>query len=95
MLGNEPLEEEIPIDREDLMVETQMVFDLYDKLSARWEGMSGSYLGKDLILLPVLFNEFNIEDYIRKYAWHIIPIIDSYVAEDVAEKIKRKTKGTP
>lgn len=95
MLGNEPLEEEIPIDREDLMVETQMIFDIYDKLPAKWEGMSGTYVGKDLLLLPILFDEYDIEHYIKRYAWHIIPIIDSYVSEDIAEKVKRKTKGTP
>lgn len=93
MMGNKPLEEEIPIDREDLAVETQMVFNLYDKLPAKWEGMSGSYLGKDLLLLPVLCDIYDTEDYIIKYAWHVIPIIDSYVAEDIAQKIKRKTKG--
>ena len=54
--------------------------------------MSGTYMGKNLILLPVLCDEFHIEPYIRKYAWHIIPIIDGYVAEDIAEKIKRKGK---
>jgi len=95
MMNSEPLEEEIPIDREDLFVETQIVFDLYDKLQSTWDGMSGTYLGKNLILLPVLFDEFNIENYNRKYAWHIIPIIDSFVAEDIAQKIKRNSKGTP
>jgi len=93
MMGSEPLEEEMPAERGDLYIETQMVLNLYDKLPAKWEGMSGSYLGKDLLLLPILCEEFDIEDCIRKYAWNIIPIIDSYVAQDIAEKIKRQSKG--
>ena len=95
MLGTEPKEEEIPIQREDFYLETQIVFDLYDKLPSKWEGFSGHYLGKDLLLLPVLFEEFEIEKYIRKYAWQIIPTIDAYVAEDIAKKIKSKSKGAP
>ncbi len=95
MLGNEPLEEQIPIDREDLYLETQMVFNLYDKLQAQWEGFSGHYLGKNLTLLPILFEEYEIENDIRKYAWDIIPIIDNFVAQDIADKIKSKTKGAP
>jgi len=93
MMGSEPIEEEIPVEKEDLSLETQIVFDMYDKLQANWEGMSGTYLGKNLVLLPVLFKQFNIENYIKKYAWHVIPIIDSYVAQDIANKIKRNTKG--
>lgn len=94
-MGSEPIEEEMPVDREDLYWETQMVFRLFDILPSKWEGFSGQYMGKDLILLPVLFKEFKIEKYIRKYAWNIIPIIDSFIAEDVAQKIKRRTKKAP
>lgn len=93
MLGTEPVEEEVPITREDLGWETQFVFYIYDKLPAKWEGFSGQYMGKELLLLPVLFDQYEVEDYIRKYAWDIIPVIDSFVAEDVAKKIKSKTKG--
>lgn len=92
MLGSEPVEEEIPCTREDLAVETQMVLNLYDKLQANWEGMSGQYLGKNLMLLPTLFDEFEFDVSMRKYAWFIIPIMDAYVAEDIAKKIKAKSK---
>jgi hypothetical protein len=95
MLGSEPLDEEIPIERSDLYTETQLVLDLYDKLQAKWEGMSGQFLGKELMLLPVLFKEYKTPKYLRQYAWDIIPFIDNFVAEDVAAKIKRKSKGAP
>lgn len=95
MLNTDPIEEEVPIDREDLALETQIIFNIYDKLPTKWEGFSGQYLGKDLVLLPILFDEYNIDLSIRKYAWNIIPLIDIFVAEDIAEKIKRRnrTKG--
>lgn len=88
-MGSEPIEEEVPISREDLCTETQQVFDLYDILPAKWEGMSGHYMGKDLLLLPILFKEFKIPKYLRKYAWHIIPIVDNFVSQDIAKKIKQ------
>jgi hypothetical protein len=92
MLGNEPLEEEIPYSREDLTLETQTIFEIYDLLPAKWEGFSGQYLGKELILLDKLFEVFDLENYEQKYAWKIIPIIDSIIAEDISKKIKAKTK---
>lgn len=92
MFHTEPDEDEIPIAREDLSYETQVVFNIYDKLPAKWEGFAGVYLGKELLLLPILFKEFNIERPIQKYAWTIIPIIDAYVAEDISRKIKAKSK---
>lgn len=95
MLNTEPKEDEIPLERSDLALETEIVFDLYDKLPANWEGMSGQYLGKELILLPILFKEFKVEKSIRKYAWSIIPIIDNFMAKDIADKIKSKSKGAP
>jgi hypothetical protein len=94
ILGSSPIEEEIPYSREDLTLQTQWVLNLYDLLPDRWEGMSGTYLGKDLNLLPVLFSEFNAEKHDRMYAWKIIPVIDNFVSQDVAAKVKAK-KGTP
>jgi hypothetical protein len=90
MLNADPKEDEIPLERADLTLETQIIFDLYDKLPSRWEGFSGQYLGKDLVLLPILLNEFKVELSIRKYAWDIIPVIDNFMAKDIASKIKRK-----
>lgn len=92
MMGSEPLEEEIPVDREDLSIETQLVLSVYDKLPSKWEGFSGNYLGKDLMVLPILMDEYKFDKGMRRYAFEIIPIIDSFVAEDIALKIKAKSK---
>lgn len=92
MLNSTPKEEEIPVGREDLSYETQMVFFLYDKLPSKWEGFSGTYLGKELTILPLLLEEYKYEASLRRYCWDIIPIIDNFVAEDIAKKLKVKTK---
>lgn len=92
LLGTEPDPEQVPCSREDLFYDTQQVFELYDILPAKWEGFSGHYMGKDLQLLPVLFDTFNIDRPTQLYCWKIIPMIDNLVAEDVARQIKSKTK---
>ena len=91
-VGSKPLEEEMPVERGDLFIETQEVFELYDYLKADWEGFSGTYMGKDVNLLPTLFDVFDTPIEIKKYAFLIIPHIDIHVANDIARKMKSKTK---
>ena len=47
-LGNEPLEEEIPVAYEELLLEVQEAISVYRKLQDSWDMMSGTYLGKNL-----------------------------------------------
>lgn len=89
MMGSEPLEEEIPLERTDLLMDTQLAFSVYDKLQSNWEGFSGSYLGKDLSILPSLMEDYQIPLESRKYIWEVIPVIDHYVGKDIARKIKQ------
>ena len=95
LLKNEPIEEEIPVDRGDLKIDTQLAFQVYDKLQAKWEGMSGSYLGKDLSLIPILMDHYKFDKSLKYYVWEIIPIIDNIVAKDISEQQKRSSRGTP
>jgi hypothetical protein len=92
LLKSEPIEEEIPIEREDLNIDTQLAMSVYDKLQANWEGMSGQYLGKDLSLIPVLLEHYKFDKPLQGYIWEIIPIIDNIVAKDISEKSKRRSK---
>lgn len=92
ILNSEPIEEEIPVERGDLTYETQLIFTLYDILPARWEGFSGTYMGKDLSPLNVLIDQYSLSRSEVGYLWTIMPIIDNFVAEDIARKIKTKTK---
>lgn len=92
MLGSEPDPDEIPYSRDDLLFDTQQVFELYDILPSKWEGFSGHYMGKELLLLPVLFETYKIEKPLQLYCWKLIPIVDNIIAEDVAKQIKAKSK---
>lgn len=95
MLGGEPIESEIPTERSDLFLETQEVFNLYDCLPDRWDSMNGIYMGKDMSVLPALFQVFDVEKPDQYYAFSIIPVIDNFVAQDISRKQKsaKNSKG--
>lgn len=87
-LGNEPIPEEIPVDFSDFPYEVQDVINIFSILPDNWEGMSGTYMGKDFSLLPYLFdNIFEVSD--RKISMKILLIIDRIVKEQYAQKAKQ------
>ena len=48
MLGTEPIDDDIPIEVDDLPELVQKALHIYSYLPDAWEGMSGTYMGKDL-----------------------------------------------
>lgn len=59
-MGVEPKKEEIPPDASDLSVETIISLEINNYLRDIWDGMSGSYFGKDLATLDILFDIYGI-----------------------------------
>lgn len=90
MLGQEPIEEEIPVDLNDFPALVQQCFSIYGTLEDRWDSMGGGYLGKNYSNLFELFNLYNIEDIERLLAIEFLQHMDSVRAKIVSEKIKAK-----
>lgn len=89
MLGSEPVEEEIPLEIDDFPELVQQAFVIYSMLSDIWEGMSGSYLGKDYSLLFDLFDLYGLESKEEKLlAADFIKHIDSVRSKLISEKQK-------
>lgn len=61
MLGTEPLDEEIPLELDDFPELVQQALHIYSYLPDIWEGMSGTFMGKDLSIIPLLFDAFSID----------------------------------
>jgi len=49
VMGNQPVEEEIPVEFDDFPIEVQQAFGVYRMLRDEWDTMNGLYLGKTLI----------------------------------------------
>lgn len=89
MLGSEPLDEEVPLELDDFPWLVQQAFAIYGMLSDIWEGMSGSYLGKDYSLLFNLFDLYGIDSAEEKLlATDFIKQIDAVRSKILYEKQK-------
>jgi hypothetical protein len=60
-MGIEPVDEDIPLDINDFPALVQTSFIIYDILADVWEGMSGTYCGKNYTIVFELFDIYDIE----------------------------------
>jgi hypothetical protein len=77
MMGNEPIDSEIPIEFEDFPIDVQQAILVYRMLKDEWEGFNGLYLGKSFIGLTEILDymEIDLED--RKLIVQLIKLIDT------------------
>ena len=61
-MGWEPDENQIPIDPSTLSIEVQQTLVLLNALPDKWEGMSGSWMGKDYSGLSAIMDIYEIQD---------------------------------
>jgi len=85
-MGIEPKESDLPMEIDSLTVESQLALEIYRYLPDRWEGMSGSYLGKDLNILPFLFKQYKVEEDESSHIFFLIQYIDGCVAKRMQVK---------
>ena len=90
MMGSEPIDEEIPVDFEDLFVDVQEAFLIYNKLKDEWDTMNGNYMGKNFAGILDIFTilEVPVED--RKTMFDLIGLIDKYRAKAIADSKPKK-----
>ncbi len=90
-LGKEPLPEEIPSEFEDFPHVVQTAMNIHAILPDKWEGFSGTYMGKDYILLPYLADEvYAVEN--KAQLVQFITLIDRIVMTQRTAEQKRKQK---
>lgn len=90
-LGQEPIEEEIPVEISDFPELVQQCFVMYGILSDNWDSMGGGYMGKDYGIVFQLLTVYGI-----KNSEEILLCLDFLQHMDgvrqklIAEKIKAK-----
>jgi len=92
VLGNEPIEEEIPIDFEDFPTEVQQAFSVYGKLKDNWDGMNGHYLGKHFEGIRDLFYILDVPVEDHKTMLELLDMIDGQRSKSIADRRPKDTK---
>lgn len=76
MMGTQPQEADIPVELSDFPDEVQTAFQVYHVLQDHWEGMSGTYMGKNLTGLGEVLEVYEVEKSDRKLILELINLID-------------------
>ena len=92
VLGSEPLEEEIPIEYEDLLTDVQYALNIYSKLRDEWDGMNGVYLGKNFTGIIDIFDLYEIPKEDQRLMLDILHTIDACRSKIANAKHKEKKK---
>lgn len=76
MLNSEPLDEEIPVEYDDLPVIVQSSITIYETLRDEWDYMGGNYIGKNQQNLFQIFKLYKITEPEYLVVYKILNIID-------------------
>ena len=77
---------------EDYPLEVQVAFLLHDLLPDRWEGMSGSYMGKDFSSIGTLLDIWKVKD--KKTCLYFIKHIEARNTDKINKAQERKRKAS-
>jgi len=89
----------MPLSHSEFPIEVQVAFFVFDLLSDVWEGMSGTYMGKDWSHCHQLFDIWEIEDpkttmYFMKMYERLLVNYRHDRAEEKREADKRRKKSS-
>lgn len=85
-MGWEPKEEEIPFDASELSEEVQQSLILLNSLPDLWDGMSGTWLGKDYSGLAAIMEIYNIED--KQTVFELLKVAEDELSKYYTQKQK-------
>ena len=92
-LGTEPDPEKVPVEVQDLPLSFQAFMQVFAYLPDRWDGMSGTYLGKDLSPLDTILDIFEVRD--KRLALQAIHVLETKKIKQVNSKRKSKAPKKP
>jgi len=91
-LGNEPVEEEIPVEFDDFPLEVQIALSIYKILRDEWEFVGGNYLGKNINGIFEVFDAYDIEPCDKRFYLELIHMIDSVRIDEIRKQKKQQEK---
>jgi hypothetical protein len=87
-MGWEPDESQMPIDPSTLSLEVQQALVLLNSLPDKWEGMSGSWMGKDYSGLGTIMDIYEIDD--RKTVFELLKQAEQELEKFYTQKRKEQ-----
>lgn len=87
-MGWEPRDEDLPVDPSTLSVESQQALIVLNSLPDIWEGMSGTWLGKNYNGLGIIFDIYEIED--RRTVFEFLKVAEHELSDFYAKKQKEQ-----
>lgn len=87
-LEKEPDPNEMPVTEAMFPLEVQQAFYVFSLMPDKWEGMAGSYMGKDWSALPALLSIYDIED--KKTVTMFFKHIELEAMSQINKEQKRK-----
>jgi len=89
-LGTTPVDDEAPVEFNDFPPEVQSAFEVYQVLQDVWEGMSGTYMGKNMSGINDLFTIYQVSQDEKRFVLELIALIDSERMKQLSEKRKQE-----
>ena len=86
MLGEEPVEENIPVELDDFPLEVQQAMLVYRMLRDEWDGFSGTYFGKSLMGIKDILDAVEINEEDHKFIIMLIRQIDDVRSNEINSK---------
>ena len=87
-MGVEPKEEDIPKDPSHFSLEAQQALVLVNVLPDKWEGMSGTWLGKEYSGLLDIMELYQIDD--KKQVFELLKVCEEELGKYYAQKRKEQ-----
>ena len=80
--------DQLPKDPSDLPLEAQQALILLNSLPDNWEGMNGTWLGKDYSGLAAIMDIYEIDD--RKTVFELLKVAESEMSKYYSDKAKQR-----
>ena len=87
-MGVEPKEEDIPKDPSTFSLEAQQALIMLNVLPDKWEGMSGTWLGKEYAGLLDIMELYQIEN--KKEVFELLKVCEDELGKFYTEKRKQQ-----
>ena len=90
-MGWEPKEEDLPQDGANLSLECQQALTVLNALPDMWEGMNGTWLGKDYSGLGTIMDIYEVDD--RRAVFVLLKEAESILGKYYAQEAKQQSRS--